>query len=113
MKNIYIKVLLGMAVVLLASCRVHNPVAQESGKEDMGYLLFVSVGNNDNYDLDVTLDDKTFKARTVKAKKAGRRGTQYGITPGVHTIKVMSEGKLYYEKKIMVSAQEVKQIELP
>lgn len=31
-------------VALLCGCKAHYPVAQESGKEDMAYLLFTSPG---------------------------------------------------------------------
>ena len=34
--------LLFVIPVLLMGCRAHFPVAQESGKEDIAYLLFVS-----------------------------------------------------------------------
>lgn len=32
-------------VALLCGCKAHYPVAQESGKEDMAYLLFTSPVN--------------------------------------------------------------------
>lgn len=34
--------LLFVIPLLLIGCRAHLPVAQESGKEDIAYLLFVS-----------------------------------------------------------------------
>jgi hypothetical protein len=49
----------------------------------------------------------------VKEKKAKRKGSQYGIATGNRSIKVTSQGKVLYQKKIFVSAQEVKQIMLP
>lgn len=35
-------ILLFVIPLLLIGCRAHFPVAQESGKEDIAYLLFVS-----------------------------------------------------------------------
>jgi len=100
--------------LVLFSCKANFPVAQESGKEDMAFLLFVSSGQYAGKDVQVVIDDaQPFTARVVKAKKANRRGTQYGITTGTRTLKVSCDGKRLYEKKIFVSTQEVKQIILP
>ena len=112
-KNIF-KVLLASIVVLLASCRANMPVSQQGGKDDVGYLLFTSASNQKNFDVEVTLDNaKTFTATTVKARKANRRGTQYSVSTGRHDITVKKDGKVLYQKAIMMSAQEVKQIQLP
>ena len=115
MKKKYIMMLLAsVVIVLMASCRAHYPVAQQGGKKDIGYLLFVSSGNNSNSEIEVTLDNGTvFTAKTVKSKKANRRGTQYSVSTGRHHITVKKEGKVLYQKNIMMSPQEVKQIQLP
>lgn len=100
--------------LLLASCKANFPVAQQSGKEDMAYLLLVGQNQYAGKDVQVTLDGaEPFTARVVKAKKANRRGTQYGIATGTRDIKVTADGKVIYQKKIFVSTQEVKQILLP
>lgn len=99
---------------LLIGCKANFPVAQESGKEDMAYLLFVGQNQYGGKDVEVTIDNAApFTAKVVKAKKSNRRGTQYGIATGTRDIKVTSEGKTIYQKKIFVSTQEVKQIVLP
>lgn len=99
---------------LLVACRANFPVAQESGKEDMAYLLFVGQNQYGGKDVVVTIDNATpFTAKVVKSKKSNRRGTQYGIATGTRDIKVTSDGKTIYQKKIFVSTQEVKQIVLP
>lgn len=111
MKKLFI--LLALPLMLL-SCKANFPVAQESGKEDMAYLLFVSPGQYAGQDIQVTIDSgRPFTAKVVKAKKSNRRGTQYGIATGTRTLKVSCEGKVLYEKKIFVSTQEIKQIILP
>lgn len=99
---------------LLIGCKANFPVAQESGKEDMAYLLFVGQNQYGGKDVEVTIDNAApFTAKVVKSKKSNRRGTQYGIATGTRDIKVTSEGKTIYQKKIFVSTQEVKQIVLP
>ena len=105
--------LLALPLVLF-SCKANLPVAQESGKEDMAYLLFISSKDYAGKDVQVTIDNaKPFSARVVKEKKSNRRGTQYGVATGTRTLTVSFEGKTLYSKKIFVSTQEVKQIILP
>lgn len=109
------KVLLIVGVALLLfGCRAHYPVAQESGLDDVAYLLFVSGSEYAGKKVDVTIDSDTpFEAKVVKLRKANRRGTQYGLSTGRHAIKVARDGNTIYEKDIFVSTQEVKQIILP
>lgn len=100
--------------VLLAACKAHAPVAQQSGKEDLAYLLFVSPQQYSGKTVQVMIDGKTdFPAKVVKARKSNRKGTQYGISTGRHKISVSFEGRTLYQKEIFVSSQEVKQITLP
>jgi len=100
--------------LLMVGCRAHLPVAQQGGKEDAAYLLFVGQEEYGGKQVQVSIDDAApFTAEVVKAKKANRRGTQYAITTGTRNLKVTSEGKTLYQKKIFVSTQEVKQIMLP
>ncbi len=101
-------------LALLMACKANYPVAQESGKEDMAYLLFVSSKQYAGKDVQVSVDGGApFNARVVKSKKSNRRGTQYGINTGRRKIKVTFEGQSLYQKDIFVSTQEVKQIILP
>ncbi len=99
---------------LLVGCKANFPVAQESGKEDMAYLLFVGQNQYGGKDVVVSVDNATpFTAKVVKSKKSNQRGTQYGIATGTRDIKVTFDGKTIYQKKIFVSTQEIKQIILP
>ncbi len=101
-------------VLLMAGCRAHLPVAQQGGKDDVAYLLFVGQDAYGGKQVTVTVDEGTpFTAEVVKAKKASRRGTQYAIATGTRNLKVTCNGKTLYQKKIFVSTQEVKQIMLP
>ncbi len=109
----YVVFIFGLAF-LLVGCRAHYPVAQQSGKEDVAYLLFIGQKEYGGKTVQVTIDDAApFTAEVVKPRKAHRRGTQYGIGTGTRNLKVTSGGKVLYQKKIFVSTQEVKQIMLP
>ena len=100
--------------LLLFGCKVNYPVAQQSGKEDMAYLLFISSDEYAGKEVLVTIDnEQPFNAVGVAQKKSKRKGTQYGVSTGTRSLKVTYEGKTLYQKKIFLSTQEVKQIMLP
>lgn len=100
-------------IVMLAGCRAHYPVAQQSGKENVAYLLFESGDVYKGKTVDVTVDGgSSFQAQVVKAKKANRRGTQYSVPVGVRTLTVKYHGHTIYEKQIFLSNQETKIIVL-
>ena len=102
------------SLLLLCCCKAHYPVAQESGKEDMAYLLFVSEKQYAGKNVLVSLDEgNTFMAKVVKGKNSNLKGTQYGISTGNRLLKVTYQGEILYQKRIFVSTQEVKQIILP
>lgn len=101
-------------LALLVSCKANYPVAQQSGKEDMAFLLFVSGNEYAGQEVQVSLDDaQPFTAKVVKQKKSLRKGTQYAVATGTRNLKVTCEGKVLYQKKVFLSTQEVKQIILP
>jgi len=103
-----------LAVLIMTGCRAHYPVSQQSGKEDIAYLLFVSTGGQyDKAKVNVSIDDQQYEAEVVPQKKANRRGTQYTATPGNHQLTVTKDGQTLYQKRIFLSAQEVKTISLP
>lgn len=103
-----------MLPLLFSNCKISNPVAQQSGKEDIAYLMFVSPNQYAGKTVEVTVDNvKPFAAEVVKEKVSNRKGSQYGIKLGTRLLKVSYEGKVIYQKKIFVSSQEVKQIILP
>lgn len=113
MKKQILKLVCAIVLPLFfASCK--TPVAQQSGKEDIAYLLFVSPNEYAGKEVTVVLDNqKPFTVKVVKEKSAKRKGTQYGVKTGTRNLKVTSDGKTLYQKKIFVSTQEVKQIILP
>lgn len=112
------RVLLFMVFVasMLIGCKSNFPVAQQSGKEDMSYLVFVgprqTYGNGSKF-VQVNVDGKQFDAKVVKPKTANRKGTQYGVAPGRRNITVKFNGQTIYQKQLFLSSQETKIITLP
>lgn len=100
--------------VLFCGCKANYPVAQQSGKEDIAYLLFVSQKELGKTTVYVTLDNgNAFEAKTVTAKKSNRRGTSYAVGTGRRKIEVTHHGKVIYNKELFLSPQETKNIILP
>lgn len=101
---------------LLVGCKSNFPVAQQSGKEDMAYLVFVgprqTYGNGSKPVL-VDIDGKQFEAKVVKPKTANRKGTQYGVATGRKNVTVKFNGQTIYQKQLFLSSQETKIITLP
>ena len=112
------KVLFALLVVasLLVACKSSFPVAQQSGKDDMAYLVFVgpsaTYGNGSKL-VQVDVDGTTFDAKVVKPKVANRKGTQYGVATGRRNVTVKFNGNTVYSKQLFLSTQETKIINLP
>ena len=112
------KVFLSLITIacLLIGCKTNYPVAQQSGKEDMAFLVFVgdkNVYGDGKKTVQVTVDDTQFDAFVVKPKTANRKGTQYGVTPGRRNLTVRFNGQVVYQKQLFLSVQETKVINLP
>lgn len=107
-------ILAACMAVMLTSCRVHQPVEQASGSEDIAYLLFISPNEMAGKTVSVSISGiPQFEAKVVKAKKSNRKGTTYAIPVGRKKIKVTIGARVVYEKEIFVSSQETKTITLP
>lgn len=101
---------------LLAGCKANYPVAQQSGKEDMAYLVFVGplqTYGNGSKPVQVDIDGIKFDAKVVKPKTANRKGTQYGVATGRRNLTVSFNGQTIYQKQLFLSSQETKIINLP
>lgn len=101
---------------LFMGCKSNYPVAQQSGKEDMAFLVFVgplATYGNGSKTVQVDVDGTKFDAKVVKPKTANRKGTQYGVATGRRNITVMFNGKTVYSKQLFLSSQETKIINLP
>lgn len=105
-----------IVVSLLVGCKSSFPVAQQTGKEDMAYLVFVgprqTYGNGSKL-VQVDVDGTKFDAKVVKPKVANRKGTQYGVATGNRHVTVMFNGNTIYSKQLFLSSQETKVINLP
>lgn len=107
--------LLCACIMLFAGCKTNYPVAQETGKADVAYLLFVRTNNGPkNVTVSMTDPNITFDAQTVKIKKSNRKGYQYQVSTGTRTIVVKDKenGKVLYQSKVFLQGQQVKEIEL-
>jgi hypothetical protein len=101
---------------LIAGCKSSFPVAQQSGKEDMAYLVFVGplkTYGNGSKPVQVDVDGTTFDAKVVKPKVANRKGMQYGVATGRRNVTVRFNGNIVYSKQLFLSSQETKIITLP
>ncbi|MBR4651452.1 MAG: hypothetical protein IKO82_06865 [Prevotella sp.] len=104
------------SVLMLTGCKTSFPVPQQSGKEDMAYLVFVgpkSTYGNGLHPVQVDVDGTKFDAKVVKPKTANRKGVQYGVAPGTRNITVKFNNNVVYNKKLFLSSQETKIINLP
>lgn len=111
------KKMIFMAVcsLLLCSCGVGSYTVS-SGKADEGMLSFVSAAKTH---VTVKVDDNYCKVFTVKTKawrkdrkiKKTAKNTIY-LAPGRHEVVVLRGGHEIYHKKLFVSAQEHKIVEL-
>ncbi len=102
--------------ILMAGCKANYPVAQQSGKEDMAYLVFV--GPSQTYKnglklVQVDVDGTKFDAKVVKPKTANRKGTQYGVATGRRNVTVKFNDQTIYQKQLFLSSPETKIINLP
>ncbi|WP_024989425.1 hypothetical protein [Segatella albensis] len=101
---------------LMVGCKANYPVAQQSGKADMAYLVFVGPSKtygNGSKTVQVDVDGNKFDAKVVKPKTANRKGTQYGIATGRRNITVKFNDQTIYQKQLFLSSQETKIINLP
>lgn len=103
-------------VFILAGCKANYPVAQQSGKEDVAYLVFVGplkTYGNGSKSVQVDVDGTTFDAKVVKPKTANRKGIQYGVATGRRNLTVKFNGQTIFQKQLFLSSQETKIINLP
>ncbi len=113
MKKLLFFIAFVFSLAFLSSCGM--PIAQEGGKSDVAYLLFVSPEHFYNKTVDVALSsmEQGFTAEVVKEKKSLRKGKAYTVPTGAATVKVYHQGKLLYSRKLFLSTQQTKIIQLP
>lgn len=112
MKKIIISII---GALMLVSCGVGS-YSISSGKADEGMISFVSESKTP---ITVTIDDDSYNVYTVKTKawrkdrniKKTAQNTIF-LTPGQHNVIVNMNGKEVCNKKVFISTQEHRIIEL-
>lgn len=112
MKKMIIAIL---GALMLTGCGVGS-YSVSSGKADEGMISFVSEAKTP---VTVTIDNNSFDVYTVKTKawrkdrniKKTAQNTIF-LAPGQHNVVVSMNGKEVCNKKVFISAQEHKVIEL-
>lgn len=104
-----------VSALFITGCGVGS-YSVSSGKADEGMLSFVSAHKSP---VIVTVDNRTFNISTVKAKAWSKdrnikktAQNMIFLTPGQHDVTVVMNGKKVYQKKVFISTQEHKIIEL-
>ncbi len=100
------------ALFLVSGCESAKTVSY--GKADVGYVQFVSATKYSS--VKVVFDDSvTITARVNSSKdRIVENDSTYSVTPGAHAIEVFDKkGDSILKKKIFVSAQEIRTVELP
>ena len=101
-------------MLLLSGCKSYAPIARESGKADIAFLIFTSNGAYNNKTVHIILNGKTdFDAKVVKARKSSYKGNVYPVPVGKNRVKVIYNGETLYNKELFISTQETRIIPLP
>ena len=99
--------------LILAGCSVGRTTTTR-GIENESYLQFVQGQEKYSDGVDVFIDNnEPFKAKVDKIKKQTVKGNIYTIKSGTRQLKVEYKGNVLYEKKVVLSSQETRQIQLP
>lgn len=99
------------SLFILSSCG--GIKTKSVGLENEAFLEFVGPEKLYPEGVDISIDNKmSFKAVVNKDKNSYMKGEVYSISTGTHILKVSYNGKVLYEKKIFLSAQETKKIVL-
>lgn len=108
-------IIAAIALLSLASCGVGN-YSVTSGKGDAAAISFTTPKTTP---IVVTVDDNTYTLDSVKDKawKTDRKikptaKNTIKTTPGAHDVKVEMNGQVVFTKKVFLSADEHKVIEL-
>lgn len=111
----YSFILLTSLIALLITGCAKYPVESASGKADVAYLVFYSQeGRYADQQVNVSIDNQTsFKAQPIMMKRGNekRKGTQYSVATGRRKLVVTNDkGEVIYNREIMLSTQDIKQI---
>jgi hypothetical protein len=105
---------IAITAFIFIACSVGN-ISKSGGMDNQGYLQFIQSGSAAYKDgVTVVIDDNpAFTAKVDEDKKFQVKGNTYVVKPGTRHIKVSYQGKILYEKNVIIAMQETKQINLP
>ncbi len=98
-------------LIFLTGCTGVKSVT--SGLEDEAFLVIEGDPAKYGEVLVKVNDDIEFTAKVNKPNANRPKGEVYAISPGSHIVSVSSNGQVVYRKKIYISTQETRKIELP
>jgi hypothetical protein len=107
----YLLLLIIPLVVL--GCRVGR-TTESRGLENESYLQFVQGQQKYSEGVEVFVDDLApFKAKVNKVNDRTVKGNVYTVKSGTRHLKVVYKDKVLFEKEVVLSSQQTRQIQLP
>jgi hypothetical protein len=105
--------LLFIIPLVLFGCRVGR-TTESRGYENESYLQFVQGQQKYPEGVEVFVDDlPSYKAKVNNVNDRVVKGDVYTIKSGTRHLKVVYNGKVLYDKKVVLSSQQTRQIQLP
>ena len=100
-----------IAIFALNSCGPKMYSTRQAGKDDVSYVIVLTAGQKYE-NVIVEVDGQAYPVAKVYKEKAARKAPQIIITPGKHTVNVISNGEILFSENIFVALQETKKIVL-
>lgn len=94
-------------------CKV-GKTTESKGLENESYLQFVQGQEKYSEEVEVFIDDiAPFKAKVNKVNDRTVKGNVYTVKSGTRHLKVVYKNKVLFEKDVLLSSQQTRQIQLP
>ena len=105
--------LLLLIPIFFTGCKVGR-TTEVKGLENESYLQFVQGNEKYSEGVDVYIDDlPAIKAKVVKQNDRTVKGQVYTVKSGTRQLKVVYKDKVLFDKKVVLSSQQTRQINLP
>lgn len=99
--------------LMLSGCRVGR-TTETKGLENESYLQFVQGQEKYPDGVDVFVDDlPPFNVKVDKVNDRIVKGNVYTVKSGTRYLKVVYKNKTLFDKKVVLSPQQTRQIQLP
>jgi hypothetical protein len=106
-------ILLLIFSVVLFGCKVGR-TAESRGLENESYLQFVQGQQEYPEGVEVFIDDlPVFTAKVNKVNDRTVKGDAYTVKSGTRHLKVVYKTEILFEKKVILSSQQTRRIQLP